>query len=134
MNYDTVGNVQCNATDNYSFNVGEVVLDIEKNSNVYDESNMYSEQVHFDNSSVNSEQVHYGDSQSFVDNSYSFVDNSRETNSRVSSAAPAQNGVTVNFNAFNEIHSPSTDVDSVMVQFGEKLAEAVALAAEGIHL
>ncbi|MCL1831722.1 MAG: hypothetical protein FWG45_02275 [Oscillospiraceae bacterium] len=46
--------------------------------------------------------------------------------------------VTVNFTANNEVRmsegGSGADVESVLSAFGERLAEAVALAAEGVHL
>lgn len=117
MNYDAAPNVQC-MNDSYNFNVGDVILDVEKNSH-------YSESVEnmnrtFDCSEIDNRQL-------INDERYesSAIDNSRTSSKN--------NVVTVNFNAYNEIHSPSTDVDTVMTTFGEKLAEAVTLAAEGIH-
>jgi hypothetical protein len=198
MNYETVGNADL--LNNYCFNVGDIVVDVDKNSSEFYESNMNdinnsqrffeeenvvnneqffndasvvevtnecNENNCFNNSvleidhpaclsqetmhplqggelqvdnfqssvsEINSiedsrvfEEVHSVIDNSVADNTQIFTDNSRVNNS-------AKNPVTVNFNAYNEFHSVAADTDSIMAVFGEKLAQAVSLAAEGLHL
>ena len=127
MNCDSVGGLGSvpYSTDSYHFNVGDVILDIEKNSHISEMN---------DNTSI-VDNVSAIDNRQFNNSEQNFQNESNSVgNLRADGAASAvSGGVTVNFNAYNEIHSPDTDVGSVMTTFSEKLAEAVALAAEGIH-
>jgi len=143
--YDVVDNAQF--MNNYSFNIGDIIVDIDKESsfieetNVFDESNINSGKVYCDNSSVNSElihleQVHCEETQSFIDNSQVFEKLNSFVDNTVVDYSKQSGGVTVNFNAYNEIRSSGSDndVDSIITAFGEKLAQAVASASEGVHL
>ena len=84
-------------------------------------------------------------SEVFEESFFNNIDNSRDyfdyslngdtfNNVKVEDGRRGSPPVTVNFNAFNEFRTPAVDTDSVLNAFGEKLAQAVSLAAEGLHL
>lgn len=143
MNCDAGGSVNY-AFDSYNFNVGDIVVDVDKNTDFNEtyennNTNIAEDFLTVDNSRVINERYEMNT----VDSPRIFpeetrvnaADCSRPNNSYDSGGGkPASPEITVNFNAYNEIHSPGTDVDSVMSAFGEKLAEAVSLAAERIHI
>ena len=112
--------------DNYNFNVGDIMLDIDR----------YSD---FSNTSID-ESHSYADSRQDIFETTNIVNNAGNDGSDAGKAGaviPFGAGVTVNFNAYNEVRSvtePSSDIGNIMTQFSERLAEAVALAAEGVHL
>jgi len=106
----------------------EIVNEIENNEVIQSEivqneivQNEIVNQIFENNEVIQSEIVH-------VENS---VVDAAVVNNYSSAGAPP---VTVNFNAFNEFNSSGADVDSVMTAFSERLAEAVSMAAEGLHL
>jgi hypothetical protein len=92
--------------------VNDVVSEVVENSEIVEINEIVqNEIVHADNSVVNNYVV----------------------NNCVQPTAPDKN-VTVNFNAYNEFKSSDNDMDSVLSAFSDRLAEAVACAAEGLHL
>jgi hypothetical protein len=87
----------------------------------------------------------YEEVQNVVDNSSVYYEGDSDSSVNASEemnfsevAVYNSSPVTLNFNAYNEIKTEgggsAADVDGILAAFGEKLAEAVALAAEGVHL
>ncbi|MDR0222616.1 MAG: hypothetical protein LBI38_03645 [Oscillospiraceae bacterium] len=125
-----------NAANNFNFSTGDIFLEIDKSLTEAGEyltvdngrSSVDNSRV-FDYSRTKIDGSRFFDDTRITDNSRSETRNSRETTQNYGGVS----GLTVNFNAYNKISS-SADIDAVMTAFGEKLAEAVASAAEGIHI
>jgi len=104
----------------YNFAVGDILLEIDRSQseiNTADNSRVFGEYNQFaDNSRV------FGEYNQFADNSRREIGN--------------YGGVTVNFNAYNEIipSGGEANIDAVIEAFGEKLADMIVSAAEGARL
>ena len=130
--YEEINSAQ-SMVDNYNLDVGGIVIDIEKTS-ISDESSHMVDNTQNLVEEMNSSQSAFNESHHFIDNSSEFINSVANYSAKNESPTMNAGGVTVNLNAYNEIHSSGGDVDSMMKNFGEKIAEAVALAAEGVRL
>jgi len=140
--------LQINGGCDYNFAVGDILLDIDKSQSFSEDSRVFNDNAYAGDSQVYNDYEYAGDSRVFNDygyagdsrvfnsNEYAYAGDSRITeNSGVSYDNSRKEtvyggGVTVNFNAYNEIHTSGGDVDAAMDSFGSKLCEIIASAVE----
>jgi len=120
-----------NAGQSYNFEVGDIVLEIDRSdtdianvTDIDDVTNIADIANYSDVADITegSRIVYEGDSAVFGG---SDVLNERGAENKA---------ITVNFNAYNQIDSSGADIDAVIDAFGERLAGIIASAAEGVHL